>query len=132
MKTFKLQRFLLGSDFTAGELTESGQHIVYTLERPDKNNQAKISCIPVGVYECSYVAVSPGGHIKDCYSIKNVKDRSAIFIHRGNTVSDIQGCILFGKTIQLGGLVKLLQSDLAICYFHNYTSKQDFLMDIRQ
>lgn len=51
-------------------------------------------CIPVGVYKFS-MSESPRFH-RVLPRLKNVKGRSGILIHSGNTVRDTKGCILVG------------------------------------
>lgn len=84
---------------TRGVLFYKG-NLVHTLEEPWKNNLKGQSCIPVGVYK-----IVPHGweenttlRQKKCWEITSVPGRGAILIHSGNTVDDIEGCILVGFT----------------------------------
>lgn len=87
-------------DRTVGKLTfpnGNGIATVICLERPWLNNQhdeAKgiISCIPEGTYPAAKGHMAK--HNVDHYLLQGVKDRSAIFIHRGLFVTDSLGCIL--------------------------------------
>lgn len=87
-----------------------------TLELPDKNNKPRVSCIPVGVYDCCLLECSPKikyPHI----SILKVPDRSGIKIHRGNYVRQIRGCILVGlkhTDIDKDGLIDVTSSTDAL------------------
>lgn len=65
-----------------------------TLELPWKNNEPRISCIPVGKYN---VIRHKSPKFGDCFWIKNVLLRSEILIHRGNFYTDILGCVLVGQ-----------------------------------
>lgn len=66
---------------------------IYTLERPWKDNEHAVSCIPCGEY---VVVPHDGERFKNCWRLLAVPDRSAILIHVGNTVADTEGCILLG------------------------------------
>ncbi len=64
-----------------------------TLELPWKENQHKISCIPLGWYQVSRNNIPKFG--KHLY-FKSVPNRQGILIHSGNFTSQILGCILVG------------------------------------
>lgn len=83
---------------TVGKLYVSGdQHYTCdTLERPFKNNEKGVSCIPSGRYICGKLAPTeaiPYPHI----AVYNVPGRDGIRIHSGNLFSHSRGCILVGK-----------------------------------
>lgn len=81
-------------DATLGVMYWDDDAICCTLELPWKNNQKKISCIPPGKYRVSrYLSPSKG----EVFLLHDVPDRSMIEIHVGNTVDDIEGCILVGR-----------------------------------
>jgi hypothetical protein len=98
-------------DRTIGRLTFPNRNAtatVITLERPWLNNQhdtAKgiISCIPECRVLCKkgYMATHKVNH----YELQGVKDRTAIFIHRGLFVTDSLGCILLPT-----GSIKLFEA----------------------
>jgi len=81
-----------------GALTVPDQHFgCLTLERPDKNNQRGISCIPKGSYDWVKIAATqkiPYEHIL----INNVPGRSGVCIHSANYVHQLEGCIAVGQT----------------------------------
>ena len=83
------------NDATIGYLHILGKDnpVWHTMELPDLDNQANISCIPEGTYE-----VKPYSSKKypDVWEIQNVRNRSKILIHIGNWTSDTKGCILVG------------------------------------
>lgn len=64
-----------------------------TLELPDKNNQARVSSIPAGVY---IVEKRWSEKYGDHFHVKDVEGRSWILIHYGNYYWDTLGCILAG------------------------------------
>lgn len=85
-----------------------------TLELAWKNNQRKVSCIPIGTYTC-VARVSPkyGRH----FHVTNVPNRDLILIHHGNFHTDILGCILIGKAhkdINKDGYKDVVQSKIAM------------------
>jgi hypothetical protein len=65
-----------------------------TLELPWKDNERKVSCIPIGKYDV-VKRKSPkyGNH----FHVQDVPNRDMILIHSGNYISDILGCILPGR-----------------------------------
>lgn len=65
-----------------------------TLELPWKNNQRRVSCIPLGEYE---VIEHTSPKFGKCFWVQDVPGRSEILIHKGNFYTDILGCILPGK-----------------------------------
>jgi len=95
MKYIKLYRAYNGNDCTLGMLGSNDYDLppLYTLEEPWKNNERKISCVPKGVYKC---VPHQGTRFKNVWRLENVPNRDAILIHMGNSVTDIEGCILVG------------------------------------
>jgi hypothetical protein len=61
-----------------------------TLELPWKDNQRRVSCIPVGAYKCKKHR-SPRFGLS--LWLQDVPNRSEILIHQGNFYADILGCI---------------------------------------
>jgi hypothetical protein len=86
-------------------LTEHGATLFdcVGVELPWKDNESRISCIPVGEYDCVKVpatAAIPYEHI----SIANVPNRSGVCIHTANFVSQLLGCIAVGdKHVDING-----------------------------
>ena len=86
---------------TIGELFINGERFCDTLELPYRNNQRSISCIPTGEYKVRLrlPRESATRHYIHLL-VKDVKDRSHILFHRGNTAKDTKGCILVGQGTQ--------------------------------
>lgn len=86
---------------TIGELFINGERFCDTLELPYRNNQRSISCIPTGEYKVRLrlPRESATRHYIHLL-VKDVKDRSHILFHRGNTAKDTKGCILVGQGSQ--------------------------------
>lgn len=91
--TVALVRTETSGNGTFGALSINGNFICHTCELPWKDNQRKISCIPKGTYTAKLRNSTKYG---DHWHIQNVKDRDMILIHHGNTIKDIEGCILVG------------------------------------
>jgi hypothetical protein len=65
-----------------------------TVEDDWKNNKPSESCIPEGKYDLKRTQYYHGGY--ETFWITDVKGRSRILIHRGNTEEDTKGCVLVG------------------------------------
>lgn len=83
----------------SGQLFLNGDFMGYTLERPWKNNQRKISCIPAGKYKVAKRNENDSHrfwyeHLMVC----DVPKRTLILFHRGNYPEDFKGCIGVGRT----------------------------------
>jgi len=85
----------LKDDATLGILRIDGLAECATLELPWKDNQPRISCIPTGVYSVVKYNSPTKGQV---FLLGGVAGRSNVEIHSGNTVDDILGCILVGRT----------------------------------
>jgi len=83
---------------TFGVLKIEGVAFCVTLEPEDRSNQVLVSCIPAGAYICERIASPKFG---ETFEITDVRGRSHILFHAGNTKTDTQGCIMlaqyFGK-----------------------------------
>lgn len=110
-----------------------GEMTLFTLEEPWKDNRKGISCIPKGTYKCV-----PHGwgqtqfKQKKCWEITHVQGRSGILIHVGNTVLDIEGCVLVGmQRGVLKGLPAVLQSKLAMDIMRGVIGCNEFELTIQ-
>jgi len=97
-----LLRFMQSDEGTQGVFI-SKDFFCFTLELPNRNNQKNISCIPKGIYKVKYKYSPKFGNV---YHLQNVKNRTYIYFHKGNTIDDTQGCILVGR--EFGKLYKKL------------------------
>jgi hypothetical protein len=77
----------------------------FTLEPAWKNNEAGVSCIPIGRYKLDQrLAVESSKLGYDHMVVSGVPDRTAILVHAGNYRDSTQGCILVGNsTADLNG-----------------------------
>ncbi len=103
-----LKRTQKNADGVAGFVVIDGQFQCYSLERPDLNNQRTVSCIPIGKYtilerkeptEMTMKYRERFGWFSFHLCLQNVKNRSGIYMHVGNTIKDSYGCILLGQQI---------------------------------
>lgn len=95
--------------------------VLHTIERPWKNNERGVSCIPAGRYRVRFT-MSKRFHCK-LYEVMDVPNRSGIRIHAANWATQLEGCIALGVT-RGQGLV--LQSRIAIQRFHNELAERPF------
>ena len=86
---------------TIGELFLNDERMCDTLELPYKDNQRSVSCIPTGSYKVR-MRYPRESATRDYLHllVQEVKDRSYILFHRGNSAKDSRGCILVGQGSQ--------------------------------
>ena len=94
MRFFKLIRVASLADVTFGVLLDDDIPFCVTLERPWRNNQRNISCIPKGGYVCLKKDSPKFGKT---YEVQKVEGRSHILFHKGNIADDTHGCIILGE-----------------------------------
>ena len=136
MKLIYISR-IFGSDEqgTAGVMYTEG-FSCYTLELPWKRNTKNISCIPEGVYKCSFKHSPKFGPV---YQVEDVPGRTHILLHAGNWagdtqrgfLSDVEGCILLGDNLgELKGQRALINSRKALNRFLAFANSEDFALCI--
>ena len=82
---------------TMGELFLNGEWLCDTLELPYLDNQRSISCIPAGEYKVRLRTARESATRNYLHLlVEDVKDRTYILFHRGNSAKDTRGCILVG------------------------------------
>lgn len=99
MKRLRLVRVSEYNGATMGVLCIDDMPEFVTLEEAWRDNERKISCIPVGRYKIKPRNSPSRGRV---YEVVNVPERSHILIHAGNTHKDTEGCILLG--MQFGSI----------------------------
>ncbi|MEE8607965.1 MAG: DUF5675 family protein [Nitrospiraceae bacterium] len=101
-----LNRFANTPNGTPGRMGD-----LYTMERPDLGNVPMLSRIPGGEYDCVRTWYHRGGY--DTYEIINVPGRTRILFHRGNWMTDVNGCVATGMEFGLldGRLAVLHSAD---------------------
>lgn len=124
---FTLERKIARESGTFGRLSGEGLSL-YTLELPWRGNKNDVSCIPSGVYKVVHHSTKD---YPDHYRLLNVDGRAGILIHAGNTISDIRGCILVGKSVgKLGKQDAVLESGAALAELRAKVGKSGFTLTI--
>ena len=115
----ELIRFVKSHAITLGRL-RFGDNDYFTVERPWKDNQTFVSCVPDGTYKMVRVDSPKFGD--NMWEIAAVHARTHILIHVANTPSNVMGCIGLGQTIyqNLNGVGS---SRLAIDDFYEATKQ---------
>lgn len=114
--------------YTIGKLSIDGKFFCDTLEDTDRGlkdsmslneitsiKQKHITAIPTGTYTITLDIVSPKFGAKQFYKnlcngkvprLLNVKGFDGILIHSGNKAEDTDGCILVGRNLEVGKVVR--------------------------
>jgi hypothetical protein len=104
-------------DGIIGVLLIDAMIFCYTLEHPKK-------FIKTGTYRAKF-EMSPK-FSRRFYELKEVKGRSEILIHVGNTMKDTTGCILIGKNVGYWeGKRAILSSRITVDKFHKELNGKD-------
>ena len=115
-------------NYTIGVMSIDGKRFCETLEDTDRGlkdsmsvaeikaiKKPKITAIPTGTYEVTLDIFSPKFGNKSFYKktcngklprILNVKGFDGVLIHCGNTNLDTSGCILVGRNLEKGKVLK--------------------------
>ena len=84
-----------------GKLYVDGEMFCDTLELPYKDNQRRISSIPIGVYNVRLRYPRESGTRDYLHLlVQDVPNRDYILFHKGNKAEDSRGCILVGQKRQ--------------------------------
>jgi hypothetical protein len=122
-----LTRDLMHTDCTLGTLIAKGQ-VYFTLEPPWMDNAINISCIPTGLYTCTFREKTE--HHENIYVVLDVPDRTDIEMHIGNFPKDTKGCILIGMNRDFFPVHMVTNSEMALLKFNELMEKKDFLLRI--
>lgn len=106
-----------------------GAHLLVTLERPWRNNEVGVSCIPLGTYRC---VRTDSPHFGDTFEVL-VEGRSHILFHSGNIDADTHGCIILGTHFgTLDGQPAVLESKTAREQFmQSLVGVNEFSLEVR-
>lgn len=106
LKRFPTPRGMFGC---FGELFINGEFFCVTVERSWKNNEANVSCVPVGIYD--FLPHSSPKH-GECYALEQASlgvtrygpsQRTHILMHIANGASELEGCIAPGCKVGVSG-----------------------------
>ena len=115
MITLRLVRVTEYNGATCGVLCINDSPEFVTLEDAWRDNERKVSCIPVGRYK---VAPRKSPRFGLTYQVMNVPERDHILFHAGNTHADTNGCILLGTNYgKVGTETGILNSAIAFKRF---------------
>lgn len=138
MKKAYIRRLDSSDQGAFGRLYLDDNEAFYTMELPNRENKANLSCIPTGIYKASRVYVQKFG--KRAYLLENVPNRFGILIHSANFAGDtslgyksqLYGCIALGEKIgTMDGQKCLLLSRPAIRRFEQLTKGEELLLEIQ-
>jgi hypothetical protein len=118
MTTLTLERIYYPG-YTRGQfITETGAVLMLSQELPSLGNRADVSCIPEGIYTCTWQFSEKLGNV---YRLSDTSPREAIDIHSGNLISEIKGCLEVGESYGLlSGEPAILDSKNALAKLHDY------------
>lgn len=110
MKSIEITRCTTSDNGTFGVMSKDGAPLCVTCELPWKYNEKKKSCVPVGKYVCKPYSSS---RFPNVWELQDVRGRDKILIHWGNTIRDIEGCILVGRSFaEFNGIPGVTNSKL--------------------
>ena len=101
---------------TVGKFFIDGEFFCHTIERPWKNNESGVSCIPTGNYPLRLryspiIKRTTGGEFSEGYEVTDVPNRTYIMLHIANTSDNVRGCIGCGDSRgEIDGLPAVLNS----------------------
>ena len=123
-----LERLAYLPNCTIGRLL-AGDNAWATIERPWINNEANISCIPEGIYQCEKYS---SNRFPRTYQIESVINRTYILFHIANKATEVQGCVGLGKSISTNNY-EIVDSRAAMNEFIDYMSERDgFKLNVTQ
>jgi len=125
----ELIRFKRDKNVTIGRLKYEEMDF-YTVEKPWRDNNANVSCIPDGLYKMRRFSdlhgyrssKDVGGY--DVWEITEVCGRTFILIHVANGPHNVEGCIGLGKSVY-SDLSGVSSSKIAINEFYKATAHLD-------
>lgn len=123
-----LTRLDANDNGTFGRIEVLGK-VFFTCERPWKNNEPGVSCIPTGRYDVVW-SYSPRFR-RETYLVRDVAGRSGIRIHPANLPLQLLGCIALGEQLgQLDGEKAVLRSQSAVRNFEQLLEHKPFTLEI--
>lgn len=118
---------------------EFGNKLCHTVERPWKQNQKGVSCVPEGIYQ---LVPHQSNKFGKCYALDGEEhgvtiwgpsQRTHILIHKANKASQLQGCIAPGMTFgALNGEWAVLSSGEAFNKLMAYLDGKPAVLEIKR
>lgn len=136
MERVQLKRLETGEEGTFGRLTYN-DFSCFTGELRWDNNKPNVSCIPKGVYFCSWTFSERFKRMM--YLVNNISNRGGIRIHPANLMGDdsrgfkrqLNGCIALGQKLgTIDGQKALLLSRPAVRQFEDAMQRRPFMLEI--
>lgn len=122
MKVFKLIRICSTPEAMFGVLLAEDRPLCLTLERPWKNNEHDVSCVPKGEWLNKRVDSPKFGNTFEML----VTGRDKILYHKGNTFLDSHGCVILGSKFGVvAGVLGVLESAAAFNSFMEELHKEN-------
>ena len=112
-------RFKRSNEVTIGRLLHEGLSF-YTVERPWKDNEPFVSCIPDGSYRVKRVNSPKYG--ENMWEVAEVPNRTHILFHIANYPHNVKGCLGLGTGVY-ADLSGVTSSKNAINQFYNSTKE---------
>jgi len=129
MADLTIKRFAYSPMGTFGNMQMPNGEELYTVEQLWRNNERNVSCIPEGNYRCRERFYNRGNY--NAIHIVDVPDRDLILFHKGNTESDLQGCIAPGKGLAfINGQWAVGSSGTAFSILMEHFGESEFSLDI--
>lgn len=129
MKQFDLKRVTYSTRGTFGVLVDSQTlfPIALTLEKPWRDNEREVSCIPGGLYLCK---LQDNG---EKISVFNVPNRDGIQIETFNYEHQSKGCIALGQALmrENGVVVGVSSSKEAFNILLDAVGKNEFVLKVQ-
>lgn len=106
----ELERFGFFDKGVLGKMTFPSGLELFTIERPWRDNQPFISCIPSGEYTLEWDIT---GRVRNVPRLRGTAPRTQINIHVANKASELHGCIAPGLTWAFEGTEPLVRDSAA-------------------
>lgn len=137
MTLVTLERHETSDQGTFGRILLPGGVFLFTGELPWRENQSNVSCIPEGLYPCSWTFSER--FRRRLYQVASVLSRTGIRIHSANLMgahppylAQLNGCIALGEKLgTIDGQKAVLVSRPALTKFETLMGGKPFTLEIK-